>query len=88
MYSFECQNYKGKFLKTGKPKNMSRVLPGFVPSHSDEIDPLMPISSSAESKLFTPEKVELTVNSKKKQMAASNWAKSQEGLLLFTPGKS
>ena len=40
-------NYKGKFVKTGKPKNMSRVLPGFVPSHSDEIDPLMPISSSA-----------------------------------------
>ena len=28
-------------------------LPGFVPSHSGEIVPLMPISRSAESKLFT-----------------------------------
>ena len=44
---------------------MPKRLPGFVPSHSGEIAPLMPISSSAESKLFTPEKIELTVNSKK-----------------------
>ena len=36
-----------------------------------------------------PERVELTVNSKKKQMVGSKWAKSQNsprgGLLLFTP---
>ena len=33
---------------------MPRRLPGFVPSHSGKITPLMPISSWAESKLFTP----------------------------------
>ena len=33
---------------------MPRHLPGFVPGHSGEIAPLMPISSSAKSKLFTP----------------------------------
>ena len=45
---------KVSFSKTGRPKNMPRRLPGFVPSHSDEIAPLMPISNSAESKFFTP----------------------------------
>ena len=30
-----------------------------------------------------PERVELTVNNKKKQMTGSEWAKSQNGLLLF-----
>ena len=44
---------------------MLRRLPGFIPSHSGEIAPLMPILSSAESRLFTPERVELTVSSKK-----------------------
>ena len=44
---------------------MPRHLPGFVPSQSGEIAPLMPIPSSAECKLFTPERVELTVNTKK-----------------------
>ena len=34
-----------------------------------------------------PEKAELTVNSKKEKMAGSKWAKSQDGLLLFTPLK-
>ena len=43
---------------------MPRRLPGFVPSHSGEIESVMPISSSAESKLFTPERVEVTMNSK------------------------
>ena len=51
---FKCQSYKGKLLKTGRQKNMPRRLPGFVPSHSGEIASLMPISSSAESMLFTP----------------------------------
>ena len=70
---------------------MPRHLPGFVPSHSGEIASLKPISSSAESKLFTPERVELTVNSKKetngrvKMGQESKWTKSQDGLLLFTP---
>ena len=45
---------------------MPRRLPSFVPSHSA---PLMPISSSGKSKLFTPEKVGLTVNSKKETNA-------------------
>ena len=44
---------------------MPRRLPGFVPNHSGEIAPLMPITSSTESTLFTPERVELTVNSEK-----------------------
>ena len=44
---------------------MPRCLPSFAPSHLSEIAPLMYISSCAESKLFTPERVELTVNSKK-----------------------
>ena len=47
-------SYQGKFLKTGSPKNMPRCLPGFVPSDSGENAPLMPISSPAESELFTP----------------------------------
>ena len=33
---------------------MPRHLPDFVPSHSGEIAPLMPISSSVESELLTP----------------------------------
>ena len=43
---------------------MPRRLPGLVPSHSGEIAPLKTISSSAKSKLFTPERIELTVNRK------------------------
>ena len=31
---------------------MPRCSPDFVPSHSDDIAPVMPISSSAESKLL------------------------------------
>ena len=46
---------------------MPKRLPGFVPGHSGENAPLMSILSSAESKSFTPERVELTVNSKKKR---------------------
>ena len=41
----KCQSYEGKFLKIGRPKNMPRHLPGFVPSYSDKTVPLMPISS-------------------------------------------
>ena len=33
---------------------MPKRLPGFVLGHSGEIAPLMPISSSAESKYVTP----------------------------------
>ena len=32
-----------------------------------------------------PERVKLTVNSKKKQIAGSKWAKGQDRLLLSTP---
>ena len=49
----------------------------FVPNHSGEIAPLMPISSSPESTFFLlPERVELTVNSKKKKQMDqwSRWA--------------
>ena len=55
---------------------MSRRLPGFVPNHSAEISPLFPISSSADLSCLLPERVELTVNSKKKQMAGSKMGES------------
>ena len=61
-------------------KNIPRHFPAFVPSHSGEIAPLMPISSSIEPKLHTPERVELTVSSKKetndrvKMGQKSKWA--------------
>ena len=45
---------KISFSTTGRPENMPRHLPGFVPGHSDESAPLMPTSSSVESNLFTP----------------------------------
>ena len=61
-YLFKRQSYKGKFLNSGRPKNMPRHLPGFVPSRSAEIAPLMPISSSA---CLPPERAKLSVNSKK-----------------------
>ena len=64
---------------------MPRHLPGFVPSHSGETAPLMPISSSAKFKSFTPERVQLTVNSRKETNGRVKMAKSQDGLLLFTP---
>ena len=35
--------------------------------------------------LFTPGRVKLAVNSKKKQTAGSKWAKGHDGLLLLTP---
>ena len=59
---------------------MPRRLPGFAPSHSGEIAPLMPISSSAEKSCLPPDRVELTVNSKKetngriKMGQQSRWA--------------
>ena len=68
---------KVSFKKTGRPKNMPKGLPGFVSSHSGEIAPLMPISSSAESKLLPPERLELTVNSKEE----TNGIEGQYGLL-------
>ena len=34
--------------------------------------------------VYRSKRVELIVNSKKKQMAWSKWAKNQDGLLLFT----
>ena len=77
---FKCQSYRSKFLKTGWPKNMPRCLPGFVPGHSGEIAPFVFILSSAESKLFTPERVKLTANIKKetnrrvKMGQKSRWA--------------
>ena len=44
---------KVSLKKTDRLKNMLRRLPGFVPSYLGGIAPLMPISSSAKSKLFT-----------------------------------
>ena len=40
-------------------------LPGFVASHSGEVAPLMPISSSADQSCLSHERVKVTVNSKK-----------------------
>ena len=79
---------KLSLLKTGRLKNTPTRLPGFVPSHSDEIAPLMPISNSAESSCSPPERVELTMNSKKetngrvKMGQLSKWAKSQNGPMV------
>ena len=44
---------KISFQKSGRPKNMPKHLPGFVPSHLGEIALVMLFSSSTESKLFT-----------------------------------
>ena len=35
-------------------KEYAKAFEGFVPSHLGKIAPSMPISSSADSKLFTP----------------------------------
>ena len=44
---------------------MSRCLPGFVHSHSGENSPLMPISSFANLSCLPPERVKITMNSKR-----------------------
>ena len=62
---------------------MPTRLPGFVPSHSGEIAPLMPVSSSAESKLFTPQRVKLTVNSNKE----TNGPRFKMGYCCLLPEK-
>ena len=73
---------KGKILKTGRPKNMPRRLSGFVHSLKCLFRVLPNLSS------LPPERVQLTVKSKKEKMAGSKWAKGQDGLLLFTPPPS
>ena len=55
---------------------MPKRLSGFVPSHSGEISPLMPISSSAESKLFTVWKS----RTNSEQLERNKW-QGQNGLL-------